>query len=69
MKLLFSKVSRVPKWLIYTPEGTEQCAENQKDYARWIRHNTQKTQQTQILVGIGKASRVEKALVWNPDVY
>lgn len=38
-EIIFFKAFRVPKWLIYTPEGTDQGAEDQKELARWIRHS------------------------------
>ena len=40
----FIKALRVPKWLIYTPEGTDQGTEDQRESARWIRQRIQKTQ-------------------------
>lgn len=63
MKWHFFKAFRVPKWLIYTPEGTDQCAENQKECVGWMRRCIQKTQPARIPGGIRKSYQVGKALM------
>lgn len=44
MAFFFIKALRVPKWLIYTPEGIDQGTEDQRESARWIRQRIQKIQ-------------------------
>lgn len=63
IKLHFFKALRVPTWLIYTPEGKDQCAENQRRCVRWIRQCIQKTQPAHIPVGIRKSCQAGEALM------
>lgn len=51
----------VQKWLIYTPEGTDQGTGDEKELTRWLRCNIQRLSKLRSQKASGKPCQTEKA--------